>query len=194
MDTGHVSATAARAVATPTRRTALDRLIGVVEQLSILCGTIAVFLLLAAVLVVCHLVFVRYVLAESAVWQHEFVTYAVIGATFIGSPYVLLTRGHVNVDLVPHYLPHAARFGLALLAAALGLLFCALLAWRGYVFFEEAWISGETGATVWAPPLWIPRLAMPLGMGLMCLQYLADILALLTGREPPFGMPRATGT
>ena len=148
---------------------------------------LAVLLLLAAVLVVCQLVFVRYVLAQSAIWQHDFVTFGLIAATFIGSPYVLLTRGHVNVDLLPHYLPEAGRHGLALLAALLGLAFCSLLTWQGFLFFHEAWASGETNPTVWAPPLWIPRLALPLGMGLMCLQYLADLLALLTGRAAPFG-------
>lgn len=166
----------------------LDRFIRGVEVISLACGTLAVLLLLASVAAVCHLVFVRYVLAGSAIWQHEFVTFSVIGATFIGSPYVLLTRGHVNVDLLPLYLPPRARFLLALLAAMLGLLFCALLAWRGFFYFEEAFVTGETAASVWAPPLWIPRLVLPLGMGLMCLQYLADILALLTGRAPPFGI------
>ena len=168
----------------------LERFIRVVEMLSQATGTIAVLLLLAAVFGVCHLVFVRYVLVESAIWQHEFVTFAVIGATFIGSPYVLLTRGHVNVDLLPVYLPYPARFALALLAAGLGLLFCALLAFHGFFYFEDAWTTGETAASVWAPPLWIPRLTMPLGLGLMCLQYLADILALLTGRAAPFGIAR----
>jgi TRAP-type C4-dicarboxylate transport system permease small subunit len=74
--------------------------IDTVHRLSRLCGVLAVFLLLAAVIVVCHLVFVRYVLRESAIWQHEFVTFSLIAATFLGSPYVLLTRGHVNVDLL----------------------------------------------------------------------------------------------
>lgn len=164
--------------------------IAAVEKLSQLTGTVAVLLLLAAVFGVCHLVFVRYVLVESAIWQHEFVTFTVVGATFIGSPYVLLTRGHVNVDLLPVYLPYGARFALALLAAGLGLMFCALIAVYGFLFFEEAWVTGETAASVWAPPLWIPRLSLPLGMGLMCLQYVADILALLTGRAAPFGMAR----
>lgn len=164
----------------------IDGFILGVRRVSELCGVLAVLLLLASVLVVCQLVFVRYVLEASAVWQHEFVTYGLIAATFIGSPFVLLTRGHVNVDLLPHYLSGPARFGLALLAALLGLTFCALLTWQGFIFFHEAWVSGETGATVWAPPLWIPRLAMPLGMGLMCLQYVADILALATGRSAPF--------
>ena len=44
----------------------------------------------------------------------------------------------------------------------------------------------------WAPPLWIPRLTMPIGMGLMSLQYVAEILALATGRTAPFAAPETT--
>ena len=58
------------------------------------------------------MVFVRYVLKGSAIWQHEFVTFSLIGATFIGAPYVLLTRGHVNVDLLPLYLGPRGRLAL----------------------------------------------------------------------------------
>ena len=95
------------------RRAPLDRFIDAVAWLSRLGGMAAAGLLLAAVLVVCQMVFVRYVLKGSAIWQHEFVTFSLIGATFIGAPYVLLTRGHVYVDLVPHYLGGRARFVLA---------------------------------------------------------------------------------
>ena len=64
--------------------------------------------------VVCQMVFVRYVLNQTTIWQTDFVTYSLVAATFIGSPYVLLTRGHVNVDVLP-LLSRPAR---ALLAGA----------------------------------------------------------------------------
>ena len=159
-----------------------------VRFLSRICGIVAVALLLGAVLVVCHLVFVRYALGQSAIWQHEFVTFSLVAATFLGSPYVLMVRGHVNVDLLPLYLGPRARFALALLASGLSLAFCLVLTWTGSLWWHEAWANGWRGETVWAPLLWIPWAAMPLGMALLSLQYLADILALLTGRDQPFGM------
>lgn len=159
-----------------------------VRQLSRLCGVAAAVLLVAAVLAIGHLVFVRYVLGASAIWQHEFVTFALIGATFFGGPYLLLSHGHVNVDLLPIYLGRRARLGLALLASVLSLAFCLVIAWTGFVWWAEAWSNGWRAETVWAPPLWIPYLAMPIGVGLMALQYVADILALLTGRAAPFGI------
>lgn len=166
----------------------MDAFILGVRRISQACGIASALLLLAAVVSVCHLVWVRYLLGGSAIWQHEFTTFALIGATFIGSPYVLLTRGHVNVDLLPHYLSYRARFLLCILAVAISFVFCVTLAWTGFDFWHKAWANNWRNQTVWAPPLWIPYFAVPLGMGLLSLQLLADFLALVTRRDPPFGM------
>lgn len=164
----------------------MDLFVSLIWRLSRICGLISAALLLAAVLAVCHLVFVRYVLVQSAIWQHEFVTFSVIGATFLGSPYVLLLRGHVNVDLLPHYIGATGRKLLALFAALMSLLFCLALTYYGYSFWHESWVNDWRAETVWAPPLWVPYAAVPLGMGLTSLQYVADVIAILTGRDIPF--------
>jgi len=162
--------------------------IAVVARLSRLSGGVSAALIAAAALVVCQMVFLRYVLNESTVWQTEFVTYALIAATFVGSPYLLLTRGHVNIDLLPIYLGRRARFALAIFAAAVSFVFCAIVAWQGALLWHEALAAGWRSETVWGVRMWIPYLAMPVGMGLLSLQYVADILSLATGREPPFGI------
>jgi len=159
-----------------------------VAGLSRLCGIAAALMLLMAVLVVCHMVWVRYVLEGSSIWQTEFVTYVLIAVTFVGSPYVLLTRGHVNVDLLPLYVGERTRFALALLASGVSLTFCLIVAWYGFEFWWEAYENRWLSETVWAVRLWIPYLSLPVGFGVLSLQYVADILALLTGDEQPFGI------
>lgn len=166
----------------------MNAFIKLVATLSKICGIAASVMVLLAVLVVCQMVVVRYGLRQSSIWQTEFVTYLLIGATFIGSPYVLLTRGHVNVDLLPLYVSHRARFWLALVASATALAFCLLLAWSGYELWLESWEKDWLSDTVWEVRLWIPYLAMPIGFGILSLQYVADILSLVTGREMPFGI------
>ena len=168
----------------------MERFIKWVAALSRLCGIAASLMVLTAVLVVCQMVLTRYALHQPSSWQTEFVTYILIAATFIGSPYVLLTRGHVNVDLLPIYLGHRARFALALFASLLSLVFCLIVAWYGYALWHEAWDKGWQSDTIWAVRLWIPYLAMPIGFAITSLQYVADILSLLTGREMPFGLSR----
>jgi len=149
---------------------------------------IAAVRLAAAVLVVCQMVFLRYVLKASTVWQTEFVIYVLVGAVLIGSPYVLLIRGHVNVDLLPLYLGHRLRMLLAFGASAISLASCLVLTWTGWELFHEAWVNGWVTDTVWELPLWIAYLPLPVGIGLLSLQYVADIACLATGRDMPFGM------
>jgi len=170
----------------------MDGLISGVHALSRAFGVLAAVCLAAACLVVCQMVFLRYVMGASTIWQSEFVGYAVAASTLFGSPYVLLERGHVNMDLLPHYLGQKGRLVLALLASLLGLTFCAILAWKGTLYFYEAWSEGWATETVWAPPLWAVLLPLPIGIGLLTLQYLVDILCLVTGRELPFGLPPAS--
>jgi TRAP-type C4-dicarboxylate transport system permease small subunit len=159
-----------------------------VRLMSQTAGVISAGLILLSILIVCQMIFVRAVLGQSAIWQTEFVTFALIAATFLGAPYILLTRGHVNVDVLPLALPHGARKPLAFVAAAIGFSFCALFFWNSVAWWLEAWESGQRTSSIWRARLWIPYLSAPVGLGLLCLQYIADILALVTGREHPFGL------
>jgi TRAP-type C4-dicarboxylate transport system permease small subunit len=172
----------------------IDRFVGAVRALSQLCGLIAAGLIATGVVVVCHMVFVRYVLNQTTIWQTDLTTYCLIGATFIGSPYVLLTRGHVNVDVLPHYAGQRTRFWLALFAATISFGFCATLAVLSFLFWHEAWSNNWVSDTMWRARLWIPYASMPVGLGILSLQYVADLINLLAGREPPFGLkPKVAG-
>src|SRR5215472_3877583 len=87
----------------------MDRFVRGVTLLSQICGVFAAGLLAASVVIVCEMVFIRYVLNQNTIWQTDFVTWSLVAATFVGSPYLLLSRGHVNVDVLPHYLGPRAR-------------------------------------------------------------------------------------
>lgn len=166
----------------------IDKFIRLVANISRICGISAAILIFLSVLIVCQMVVIRYVLQESVIWQTEFVTYSLIAATLIGSPYVLLTKGHVNVDLVPLYISYKARFYLALFASTASLIFCLLVAWLGYEFWLEAWDNNWVSDSIWEVRLWIPYAALPFGFAVISLQYVADIISLVTGRDLPFGI------
>ena len=167
----------------------MDRCIRAVTLLSQACGVIAAGLIAAAVLVVCHMVFVRYALNHNTIWQTDFTIYSLIAATFVGSPYVLLTRGHVNVDVLPHYLGERPRYWLALVSASMALAFCVVMTVLTFQFWHEAWTEHWVSDTMWRARLWIPYSSMPIGLGLLSLQYVIEIIKLVTGRAPPFGIP-----
>jgi len=153
-----------------------------------LCGIVAAALIALAVVVVCQMVVVRYVLNQNTIWQTDFVTWSLVAATFIGSPYLLLTRGHVNVDVLPIYLGPRARYWLALASIVMALCFCSLMTVLTARFWLESWEQRWVSDTMWRARLWIPYSAMPIGLALLTLQYVADLYSLVAGREPPFGI------
>lgn len=162
--------------------------INAITRVSQLCGIVAALLIAAGVVVVCQMVVVRYVLNQTTIWQTDFVTYSLVAATFIGSPYLLLSRGHVNVDVLPHYLGQRGRYILALASMLMALAFCAVMTVLTYNFWHEAWENRWVSDTMWRARLWIPYAAMPIGLGILTLQYIAELMELITGREPPFGL------
>ncbi len=166
----------------------MDTFIRGVRLLSQACGIVAAALTAVAVVIVCQMVFVRYVLNETTIWQTDFVTFSLVAATFIGSPYVLLTKGHVNVDVLPIYVGQRTRWWLALVAILLSLAFALIITILTAQFWQEAWENNWRSESMWRARLWIPYAAMPFGLGVLTLQYVVDLINLVTGREPPFGM------
>ena len=166
----------------------MDNLIRVVAFLSRMAGITAALLIAVAVLVICDIVVERYILNLTTIWQIDVVTYCIVGATFVGSAYVLMTRGHVNVDILPLYLPPKGRFWLALITGGLALGFCIVIFVLCTAYWYEAYSERWLSNTVWRARLWIPYLSMPVGLGLLILQYVTDLLCLITGRSPPFGI------
>lgn len=166
----------------------MDNFIRAVRTLSQACGIFAAALTAASVVVVCQMVFIRYVLNDNTIWQTDFVTFSLVAATFIGGPYVLMTKGHVNVDVLPIYAGQRARWWLALFAIAISLSFALVMFVLTFNFWHEAWENNWRSDSMWRARLWIPYGAMPLGLGVLTLQYVVDLINLLTGREPPFGL------
>lgn len=150
--------------------------IGLMDRLSRLLAYVAGVLFIAGVTVICQMVFIRYVLGMSTSWQTEFTVLAVTAAMLLGSPYVLMTGGHVAITILPDALSGIARRLMQLTAALCGLAFCAALAYASWVYVWEAWEGGWTTGTVWNPPLWPGLVPMAVGATQLSLQYVAEIL------------------
>lgn len=162
--------------------------VAAVQATSRAFGVFAAGLIVVAVGVVCHMVFVRAVLGHSSIWQTEFVTFALIASTFLGAPYILLSRAHVCVDVVPLMLATSARRRLHFIGSVVALVFCAVFLYAALPWWWGAWTSGETTSSIWRARMWIATLSVPLGLGLLCLQYVVEIWLVLAHRTLPFGL------
>ena len=159
-----------------------------VGAISTLAGWISAAMIVVAVGITCQMIFVRAVLNQSTIWQTEMVIYLMIAATLLGLPYVQRLRGHVNVDLVPIALPPRARYALAVFTLGVSAAVVAVMLWYGFDFWHFAWDRGWRSETVWGVRLWIPYMALPAGFGLLLLQLIADLVALILRVDAPFGL------
>ena len=146
-----------------------------VHRLSVACAALAAFMLLIAALVITWSIVYR-AMGASTYWELEFSVYMMVGSLFLASPYCLATRGHVGVDLLSHYLPPRFAHTTAILVALVGLAVCLYLSVAGAQMTLHALAIGEHTESSWAPAKWPLYLAMPVGLGLTALQYVADLL------------------
>ena len=151
-----------------------------VDRFSVGCAVVAAAFLAAAMLIVVWMVIWR-ATGHSTYWEIELATYLIVGCVLIGSPYCLMTRGHIGVDLVSHMLSPPRRKVLERVLAVLGLLVCLYLAWEGLDLTLDAFRKGETSGSSWNPPRWPFFALMPVGLALTALQYVAEMLR----SEPP---------
>lgn len=165
----------------PTPKDPFLRLVGFISTIA---GVISAAMILAAVCVTCLLIYERFVLNNSTVWHTEAVIYLMIGATLVGLPYVQKLRGHVSVDLLPMMLPPLGRRILAIVSLLVSISVLGVMCFHGYELWHLAYSRGWTSDTVWGPKLWVPYLALPLGLGLFILQLVADLYAELRGLTP----------
>lgn len=152
-----------------------------VDRLSMIAALAAGLLLAAAMVVTVEMIFLRYAFRAPTIWQTDFVVFSATAAVFLGAPYVLLTRGHVGVDVIELMAAPPLRRALGLAGALLGLVFCLAMSVASLIFFHEAYVNEWRTSSVAAIVLWVPLLPLPLGFILLSLQYVAEIIRRLTG-------------
>jgi TRAP-type C4-dicarboxylate transport system permease small subunit len=141
-------------------------------------AVLAVLMLFLACLVVTEMVYIRYFLGGSTVWETEFVLFSVVASTLLGSPYVLLTNGHVNVDIIPNAVGKN-KWKLELLSTFFSFVFILALTIGSWEYFYEAFEGNWVTESAWAPPLWIPLLSLVIGMTGLCFQLILNFISLI---------------
>jgi TRAP-type C4-dicarboxylate transport system permease small subunit len=149
-----------------------------VKALTLINRAIVVASAIALVLAACVLTYsvvLRYFSPEPTDWQDEFAIFLLIGMTFLSAAWVHSQRGHIGIEALAAILPPRVNRWRRAIVDLLSAVFCAFFAWKSWTLLHEAWTEGYVSATAWAPPLWIPYLAMSLGMTLLTVQILVQM-------------------
>jgi TRAP-type C4-dicarboxylate transport system permease small subunit len=148
------------------------------------CGVLAgVSLVSIAVLVLLQIV--ARILGAALTWTDEFAGYAMAASSFLALAYTFNTGGHIRVAMLLNVLPSAGKRWLDALCLLTGIGITGYFAWSSAVMTWQSYVFDEMGQGVFAVPLWIPQIAMTLGI-VALLVALLDNLACLIFRGTTF--------
>jgi TRAP-type C4-dicarboxylate transport system permease small subunit len=126
--------------------------------MAVIAGCILLFMML----LVCYDVLMRYLFRNPTGWAMEVCEYLLVYLTFLGSPWLLREKGHVNVDILLFFFPGMGRkFNLfTSLVATLGIFvlffFCTAATWDYYQ-------RGITMIKMLMIPKWVVFWIIPFG-------------------------------
>ena len=137
--------------------------------------------MLAIVPLMLYAVIMRYVFNAPSPWAME-LALMIFGPYFLlGGPYLLHTRGHVNMDLIERGASPRTRRLFQMMNYPIIIAFCFILLIYAVPFAADSFAYRETSFSTWNPQIWPVKLAIPVALLLMGLQAIAEWLRVLFG-------------
>ena len=140
---------------------------------SLMLFRLACLLVAAIVVIVTYDVTSRNLGLPTAVWAVNSVEYAMLHITFLCLPHLVLTKGHVCVEILLTYLPKGLRLVWENALQVVSALICFYLMWHTASSFFRVLADGSYEVRSFDAPMWTLYLSMPLGFGIGGLQFLS---------------------
>ena len=156
--------------------TKLNRLLSWAEDI------LAVLALGGAAIIAIVAVILRVAFNANVFGAQEAVIYLIIFSTFVGASMTLRYDEHVSIDVLDYMLGNRGKWILAILAALLMAVYCAIIAvYAWYMITQPAAFNIVTPAL--KLPLWTVELSLPIGFTLLFIRTCQLLYATLRRRE-----------
>jgi TRAP-type mannitol/chloroaromatic compound transport system permease small subunit len=159
----------------------------VIDSISDWTGKISSFLIIVITGVILFEIIARYIFARPTTWAFE-ISLALYGiyVALLGA-YVLVTDGHVNVDIVYARLSPRTKAGVSLFSWLIFFLWCGALVWTGWIRGWESLLIGERESTAFGCPIYPIKFSLAVGGSFLFLQglavYVRNVYTFVTGRK-----------
>lgn len=110
-------------------------------------------------------------------WGAEVSTYMMAWGLMLSLPVLVLRGENIAADFLVNLIPAKMRRAIGLGEDIAGAVFCAFVAWGGYLATELAHRLGQISDTSLQFPMWMYILAVPVGFGLSSVAYMLRLAA-----------------
>jgi TRAP-type transport system small permease protein len=148
------------------------------------CGVLVMVMVPVMTVVIFLQVVMRYVFMAPFAWSEELSRYLLVWISCLGSAYAVRKVMHINIVFVKNLFPSPVRVLMTISSHVIVMVFFFFCLYHGWIDSIEEWIQRTAAMQI---PMTFPKLAIPVGFGLMVLFNLEllieDIKRIFSGRE-----------
>jgi len=147
-------------------------------------NSIAVISMTTVSLLVFGNVVSRYGFSYTPIWSEELSRFLVVWSIFIGVAIGVRKNQHIGVDAIIRFLPHKLKLASEVLLNLIGVVVIAILVYTSIDFIKET-MEYEQLSPAMRIPMYIPYIAMPVGLSLSIIHFIHNIIKLFTVPDQP---------
>lgn len=153
-----------------------QNVIRVIDQINLSLGKAVSFLLLPLAFITFYEVAARYIFSRPTIWSWDLNIQLFAILSLLGGGYALLQKSHVAVDLFVAPLSPKKRAWIDLLTSAFFFFGIGVLMVLSWDVAWASWVAREKMPTIWAPPYYPFKMAVPIGAFFLFLQGISTFL------------------
>ena len=146
-------------------------------RLNVPLSYLSAVLILLMMLTVVYDVVARLAFRAPTLWAIDINEYLLVYVTFIPAAWILLRDGHVNVEIVVSRLQPRTQRVMSLITDVMGLFYCAILTWQGWLVARDALAKDYRFSTALSFPQFPVFVIIPLGAAWLGLAFLVRLLS-----------------
>jgi TRAP-type C4-dicarboxylate transport system permease small subunit len=141
--------------------------------MAVLRGASILVLVFMAV-TICYDAMMRHVFSAPTSWSLEINSFLLVYLAVMGAAEAQRHDAHIRIEFFADKLPLRAQALVGVATGLLGATFSFIMVWRGGTMMSQAFEYGERVSSSLGTPIGIPYAMLPIGFGLLGLQFLLD--------------------
>jgi TRAP-type C4-dicarboxylate transport system permease small subunit len=121
----------------------------------------------------------RYGFNYTPIWSEELSRFLVVWSIFIGVAIGVRKKQHIGVDALIRFLPHKLLLASEVLLNLIGVVVISILVFNSFEFIQHT-REFEQLSPAMRIPMYIPYIAMPVGLSLSIIHFIHNIVRLFT--------------
>lgn len=163
---------------------AIDRAVGWLSGLLHLGGALALGFIM---LTIGYDALMRYFFAQATSWSMEVNAFLLVYIALVPAAETLRRGEQIGIGFMVENAGPVLRRICRVVIGLTGVAFCAALTYRGVLMAYDAHAYGERVSSAFGTPMWIPYSFIPLGFGVLGLQFLLILLRGDAAGQPTTG-------